>query len=526
MSAKRFSAFRLCCDVCLLLLLAGSGWAQSAPAPKRVDTPEQRTARAFDAIRGNPAELRAFLFRMPKGADLHTHLSGTVYAESWIRAASQDHLCVNLAKLAFAQPQSVGAAGEPSCKDGDVAAASAYKDQHLYDSLVDSFSMRDFVPSTGNPGSVHFFEAFAKYGGTRPSHAPEWLDEAARRAAAQNEQYLEVMLTPKYTRTPAIATEVGWNDNFIQLKDQLLAKGLRDDVPGARAYLDDLEDARRKLEHCGEADESPACRLEIRYIYQVYRTNSKEQVFAQTLLGMEIASADPRFVAINFVQREDAATSMTDYALQMRMVGFLHSVYPKIHITLHAGELAFGMVPPDGLCCHIRLAVEEAHAERIGHGVDVMYEDRPNELLKEMAAKHVMVEINLSSNEAILGVKGSEHPFPVYRKYGVPVALSTDDEGILRIDLTHEYERAVESYGLRYADVKKIARTSLEHSFLPGASLWSDPEEFRHRVAACPPDSAGKDKPSAGCAAFLKSSEKATQQWELERRFSAFESSF
>ncbi len=53
-----------------------------------------------------------------------------------------------------------------------------------------------------------------------------------------------------------------------------------------------------------------------------------------------------------------------------------------------------------GLCCHIRLAVEQAHAERIGHGVDIMYEDRPTELLKEMAAKHILVEINLTSNDA------------------------------------------------------------------------------------------------------------------------------
>ena len=50
---------------------------------------------------------------------------------------------------------------------------------------------------------------------------------------------------------------------------------------------------------------------------------------------------------------------MADYALQMKMVGFLHGLYPKVHITLHAGELAAGLVPPDGLCCHIRLAVEE-----------------------------------------------------------------------------------------------------------------------------------------------------------------------
>jgi adenosine deaminase len=184
------------------------------------------------------------------------------------------------------------------------------------------------------------------------------------------------------------------------------------------------------------------------------------------------------------------------------------------------------MVPPEGLCCHIRLAVEEAHAERIGHGVDVLYEDRPYDLLKEMAAKHVMVEINLTSNDVILGISGKEHPLPIYRRYGVPVALSTDDEGVSRIDLTHEYVRAVETYGLRYRDLKKMVRTSVEHEFLPGTSLWSDPDVFARPTAACARDTLGGEKPSAPCATFLKESDKAQQEWELESRFRAFEATF
>ena len=82
--------------------------------------------------------------------------------------------------------------------------------------------------------------------------------------------------------------------------------------------------------------------------------------------------------------------------------------------------------------------MEQALADRIGHGVDVMYEDRPYDLLKHMADKGVLVETNLTSNKVILGVEGKAHPFATYRKLGVPVALSTDDEGVSRIDLTHE----------------------------------------------------------------------------------------
>ena len=130
------------------------------------------------------------------------------------------------------------------------------------------------------------------------------------------------------------------------------------------------------------------------------------------------------------------------------MIGFLRELYPKVHVSLHAGELAPGLVPPEGLCCHIRMAIEQANTDRIGHGTDIMYEDDPAALMKKMADKGVLVEINLTSNANVLGVSGKNHPFPLYRKFAVPVALSTDDEGIERIDLTNEYVSAVEGYGL------------------------------------------------------------------------------
>jgi adenosine deaminase len=197
------------------------------------------------------------------------------------------------------------------------------------------------------------------------------------------------------------------------------------------------------------------------------------------------------------------------------MLDYLHRLYPKVHISLHAGELAPGLVPPDGLRFHIRQAVEIAHAERIGHGVDVMYEDHPETLLDEMATHHVMVEINLTSNDVILGVSGTNHPLPLYLKHGVPVALSTDDEGVSRIDLTHEYVRAAEDFGLDYPTLKQLARNSLTYSFLPGESLWT--------TKACQGETLGDSQPGTSCQRFLASSEKATSQWELERRLHTFE---
>ena len=474
-----------------------------------------------------PLALHAFLEQFPKGADLHVHLSGAVYAETFIQDAAEDGLCVDPAGLKFAKPPCRGKVMPAAALLGNMTPAN----QDLYDRLIDAFSMRSFVPTTGFSGHDQFFATFARFGGLDKRHVGEWVDEVASRAAAQNQQYLELMDTPSFGHAATIAHALGWkagDADFAAFREQLLDHGLRDEVAEGRDDVRQAEARRRELEHCGTQQATAACAVEIRYIYQVLRGNPPEQVFAQTLLGFETVEAsmnahDDTWVGINFVMPEDGYISMRDYTLQMKMVDYLHSVYPEVHISLHAGELAPGLVPEEGLRFHIRQAVELGHAERIGHGVDVMYEDDAPGLLKELAQKHVMVEINLSSNEGILGVEGDEHPFPNYRMAHVPVALSTDDEGVSRIDITHEYVRAAIDYHLTYADLKTLARTGMEHSFLPGASLWAQPDVFGARVDACKGDELGGQNPSAGCKAFLDGSEKAAAQWEQERRFKAFE---
>ncbi len=511
-----------------------------APDAAAAPRGEARTAQAYQAaLRQGPLAVRAFLEGFPKGADLHVHLSGAVYAETFIRDAGEDGLCVDPAALAFAQPPCAG--GLVAAKDlsGNISAAN----QTLYDRLIDAFSMRNFVPTSGWSGHDQFFATFAHFGGLRKSHISEWVDEVARRAAAQNQQYLELMETPLFSHAAQIANALGWNpelahaepEAFAHLRQELIERGLRDEIARDREDVRQAEAERQRLEHCGTPEATAGCAVEVRYIYQILRGNPPQQVFAQSLLGFETVQASMDadktgkgggFVGINFVMPEDGLVSMRDYTLQMKMVGYLHSVYPRVHITLHAGELAPGLVPPEGLRFHIRQAVELGYAERIGHGVDVMYEVDPWGLLREMAEQHVMVEINLSSNEGILGIKGAAHPFPIYRAAHVPVALSTDDEGVSRIDLTHEYVRAALDYHLNYADLKQLARAGMEHSFLPGTSLWEEPDRFGEVASACRDQIAGTVRPSARCKAFLDGNPKAAAQWELERRFRSFEGKF
>jgi adenosine deaminase len=307
----------------------------------------------------------------------------------------------------------------------------------------------------------------------------------------------------------------------------LLNGGLTQQVASVRQRMDQFEQIRRQREHCDTATPEPACAVEVRYLYQVLRNMPPPAVFTQIVLGFEVAAADlasahPHYVGLNLVQPEDAEYSMGNYTMHMQMIAALRRLYPQVPVTLHAGELAPGLVPPEGLRFHIREAVETAGAQRIGHGVDVMYEDRPFELLNTLAERRVLVEINLTSNDVILGIRGKEHPLSLYRKYGVPVALSTDDEGVSRIDITHEYALAAETFGLTYNELKEMARNSIEYSFLPGSSLWAD-HDYRHPGAVCATTLRLHDTPAAGCDAYLSMNPKARQQWELEQRFTRFE---
>jgi adenosine deaminase/adenosine deaminase CECR1 len=150
----------------------------------------------------------------------------------------------------------------------------------------------------------------------------------------------------------------------------------------------------------------------------------------------------------------------------MRMFRFLRSVYPEVHVALHAGELAVGLVPPEALGLHVRQAIEIAGAERIGHGTDVMNDVYPAGLFREMARRNIAVEISFTSSDVILGIRGPAHPVRQYLRAGVPVVIATDDEGVARSDLTNEYQRGVEEHGLTYRELKQISYNSIERSFL------------------------------------------------------------
>jgi hypothetical protein len=492
---------------------SSSTWAQKKPA--KTASPEQKTARYFESTRSQPLLLHAFLAQMPKGGDLHNHLSGAVYAESLIKWAVQDGLCIDRNALSLMQPPCDPAAGKPP-------ATAALQDATLYGHLLDAFSMRQFHPGPES-GHDHFFATFGKFGAATNGHTAEMLAEVRERAAEGRLQYMELMFNPDGGAAARLGMQVGWNDELATMREKLLSGGLPQIISAAGRFLDETEQKENTELHCGTPQALHGCNVQARYLYQVARGLPKEAVFAQILAGFELAAKDPRVVGLNLVMAEDWYVPIHDFNLHMQILDFLHGLYPKVHITLHAGELTQDLVPPEDLF-HIRASVERGYAERIGHGVDIMLEQNPEILLRKMAQSKILVEICLTSNDVILNVTGAQHPLPIYLKFGVPVALATDDEGVSRGDIIQEFQRAAETYRLSYLDLKTFARNSLEYSFLPGRSLWWD--HSARKAKECDGDQPSTANISSGCKVFLSENEKARQQWELEKALLQFENKF
>lgn len=466
--------------------------------------PNGGAAARFDAVRHSPPELRAFLYRMPKGGDLHSHLSGATYAEVLIAAAAASGKCVNRSfKIA-------------ACGPGAPKLADAQTKIDFRNAVISAWSMRGFVPASGVTGHDHFFATFGKFGGAAATE--DMAVDVVDRAGAQQERYVELMLSFQSGAVTALGRQLPWTGDFAEFHRRLLAAGLAKLLPKARADLRIAEERLRVRQRCGTPQASPGCTVTVRWLAQATRTNPPGEMFAQMLFNAMLSEIEPHVVGLNLVAPEDDPHALADYSLQMRMLDYVHGVLPATNVSLHAGELTLGLVPTDALRFHVREAVEVAHAKRIGHGVDVMYEADAPALLRSMAQRHVAVEINLTSNDQILGVRGADHPFPVYRAAGVPTVLSTDDEGIERIDRTHELQRAVTEFGLDWPTLVGLERNTLEYAFLPGASLWADAVGWR-RVAAC------EQLESQACAAFVQGNEKARLQRGLELELLAFERS-
>lgn len=469
----------------------------------------------FDSIQNNSQALTHFLQKFPKGGDLHTHLGGAAKAENLLKYALNDHYCIDQTSFTVSNNEQCAAANNLN---------QMVLDKNFRHHLIDTWTMRHFKWRKAN-GHDHFFQAFAKFGIITHDHTGDILAEMMQHAAEQNIQYLEIMITPDNNASGYLGKKAGFNADFNVMQQQLLMLGLEKIIAAMPEQLNKYEKIANTNLQCQRDPQALGCHTSVRYLYQVMREHPPEMVFAQLLAGFMLAQTDERVVGINMVQPEDGTISMRDYHLHMQMLDYLHKQFPNVAITLHAGELTNTFVSNEGLSFHINEAVNIGHALRIGHGVDIDYEQNKNALLADMAAKNIMVEINLTSNAEILAIPVKNHPIKTYLNAQVPIAFSTDDEGITRHTLSQEYKLAATALHLSYQELKNISRNSLNYSFVHGENLWLD-ANYQRMNDACYGEVPGNTTPSAKCSAFISKNAKATIQWQLEQRFNEFEANY
>lgn len=448
------------------------------PASSSADVPG--TAKRLEGLRDQPQRLRQFLLGMPKGTDLHTHLSGAIYAESMIRWGAEDGKCVDTATFV---------SSFPPCVAGQVPLADALTDTQLWDQILAKWSMRNFRPDAFS-GHDHFFATFDLFGGALSGRLGDGLAQVTQRAAAQGVQYIEPLSTPQFGATRAVANQVPYDPDFGAMRQAMIDAGIRDAVPAAGQNVTDTVARQWQVLGCAGTSPAPGCDVLVNFDVQVLRNQPPNVVFAQLLFGFELMRANPRWAGMNMVQPEDAAYSLGNYTLHMKMVRYLKKLYPGEKVTLHAGELVPGLVPPSNLRFHVKEAVQIAGADRIGHGADLRWERNPDQILRSMKRKNVCLEANLTSNKQILNLYGKRHPIGDYVRAGVRVTLSTDDEGVSRTDLTSQYVQAVRSHGFGYRRLKKFANDGLRCSFLDPATkrvaLADQAQRFRQFEARFP----------------------------------------
>lgn len=457
------------------------------------------------------AVLRLLMQKFPKGADLHNH--GGTYAEDYLRWAAGRNGCLQLKAKRLSPPPCAGPDSVP-------LRGLEERDVKLYNDAIDAMSARGFLRGIGDPtvsGHDRYFSGFRRILGN-VEDIGFMVATSREQAVESRSHYAELMVGPDINGYAREFAAEPWNEADLAGRLARLAPVIRAAVAQGRSDLDLIRKTADEINGCHSGQAKDACEITVRHILTVRREAQPEQLFGRIALGFALAEAEPRIVGINILNPEDGPLALRDYSLHMRLFAFFKQRFPNVKLTMHSGELALGLVPPRDLRFHIREAVEIAGARRIGHGVDIAYEDGAAELLKRMADERIAVEINLTSNEVILGVKGSEHPLRMYLAARVPVVLSTDSAGTLRHDLAYEYMRAFSEHGLKYSELRQISRDSLTYSFLEGTSLWDGVSN--KMVADCVD---GIRNPSRSCALFLQNSPKAREQAILEQRIEQFE---
>lgn len=442
------------------------------------------------------AELSLFTNMLPKGGDLHHHYSGAIYVETYLDWIDENQYCI-------CHENTCGAAGaktKPTPKfeivKKPVAGCVSAKwirteDNDFYRQLLKIWSDKDYANHfhEQSPPDLQFFETFRYFTEffdsdlIEKNYYREGLQSLKQRAMAENVGYLETMLKG----APAVDNP-DMTGSLNALTPNTADAGIDHVLGAAFDFMAGDAATRNRIDNYIKLHETAAegiddANFKLRFLSYVSRNTDPAKIFTGLYSAFAAANQGKPIVGVNFVGPENGYVAMRDYSLHMKMLRFLKQRFPKVKLALHAGELVMGMVPPEGLKHHINEAVSIAGADRVGHGVDVAHEIDALGLLERMKTGDTAVEINLTSNEFILGVKNEAHPLQLYRRQAVPFVISTDDAGVSRINLSNEYLLFASRYQPSYEELKAAVYNSIRYAFLSEDEKRGEVKELDRRFA-------------------------------------------
>lgn len=166
-----------------------------------------------------------------------------------------------------------------------------------------------------------------------------------------------------------------------------------------------------------------------------------------------VATHPDLYVGLNMVGREDDGKGYPG-----RFLAVLRKLRKNrdVPLSIHAGEV-------DEPNYHVRDTLLLG-AKRIGHGLNLITD---NATMLRMQHGPYLIEINLISNLLLEYVDNyQEHPFPEYLRTGIPVALSTDDRGMWNSNMTDEFFVAVTEFNLTWQEITQLTRNSIAYGFM------------------------------------------------------------
>lgn len=414
----------------------------------------------FDSFKQQATDeaLYRFLYAMPKGGDLHHHLSGSNKSEWWYELATDKKS--NGGYQYYTKTQIKQCNGYGLNQFGSSPSLLLFKNisevnyQQLSACEQSEYTPLEQLSAIQKKAWLNSIRLDKPYEGRDEFFQTHWQ----RLNELTDNPYIAAQMLLKNMQAYA-------DEGLLYLEAQANAIG-HNKPDGSEFAASEVAEIFRAL-LASEAAKKTG--VTVRLQASLLRFHPKAEKILTNLYEFVDVNRD-LYVGINFVGRED-----NDKGHPLRFLQTLRDLrkkHPAISLSIHAGEV-------DEPNKHVRNTLLLG-ADRIGHGLNLITD--PDTMLL-MRHNRYLVEINLISNLLLEYIDDySQHPFPEYLRTGIPVALSTDDRGMWDSNLTDEFFVATKSFNLSWQEIKQLSRNSIQYSFVQPKVKQTLLTEFDKRI--------------------------------------------